>query len=437
MASIQERGEGLRLLWRLGGQRGGAVQSVTFHGSPEGRLELATTAKKLVESKRHDMTRDECRRIIFGPDEDPVTAIPTLRSWVNEWLDGRLERREIQPDVVKSYRTILGARAIPFLGHLRLTDIDQEVLRAWVSWLCSSRITIGSKNRRSGDRLLSPTTIRRTHAILHACLGAAVPKWIPFNPAAVPASASKHASGLPKRGDFEGMFLRDEELALILDHCDPHIHDLVHTAAQSGLRLGEIVALDVRHVIFDQSGMATILVRRALKNDGTIGPPKSKASRRDVTVDAETSRILADRAKGKKASALVFSSPLGGMWDEHNLRDRYWYPTVAAAMRCVEHPPPAPAKPTRGPTRKLRNDEVSTCDCPSRLHRRPRIHDLRHSHASYLIAKGWHMAKIQKRLGHASYNTTTSVYSHLLDLGNQEELASLEGRFGKAAIEAA
>lgn len=428
MATIEARGEALRLTWRLGGSRNAARQSVTFRGGTEtARSKLAKNAKALVESHGHNLTRDECRRIIFGTD-DADTAVPLLRDWVEMWLDGRLERREIQADVVRSYRTILRSRAVPYLGHLRLTEIDHEMLRNWVGWLSSSRITVGSRNKRLGDRLLSPTTIRRTHAILHACLSGAVPKWLTHNPAAKPAGASKHAAGLPKRSTFEGMFLSNDEINLILEHCDPHIRDLVFIAIRSGLRLGELVALQVQHVVFSQDGGATILVRRAVKNDGTIGEPKSVASRRNVTLGPDATVTISALVRGKKPKALVFTSPLGGMWDEHNLRDRYWYRTVAAAMRCPEHPPPTPAKPVRGPTRALRNDEVSTCDCPTRLHRRPRIHDLRHTHASMLIADGWHMAKIQKRLGHASYQTTTSVYSHLLDLGNGSELASLDER---------
>lgn len=430
MAVIEERGQALRVSWRLGGTRGGARQSVTCHGTPKGRAKLASAAKELVEARNHDITRDECSRIIFGTD-DADDSVPLLRDWIKTWLEGRAQRREIQADVIHSYRRILTSRAVPYLGHLRLTEIDPEVLRNWVGWLASSRITIGSKNRRIGDRLLSPTTIRRTHAILHSCLAAAVPKYLAVNPAARPAGASKHQSGLPKRSDFEGMFLTPDEINLILEHCDPHIRDLVEIAVRSGLRLGELIALESQYVIFDQRGNATILVRKALKNDETVGEPKSKASRRDVTLDRDGSKVMARRCGGKRPSQLVFASPRGKMWDEHNFRDRYWYPTIAAAMRCVEHPPPAPPRAKHGPTRRLRINEVSSCLCKTRLHRRPRFHDLRHTHASLLIADkttNWPVTKIQARLGHASYQTTVNTYSHLLDLGNFEELAGLEER---------
>lgn len=391
----------------------------------ESGLKWAETAKTLVESRGHNMTRVELYDAVLGK-EDTDPRVPTFKQWVTQWVDDRARMRDIQQDVLKVYQQILTSRAVPYLGHLRLTDIDQDVLRDWVAHMSASRITIGSKNRRTGNRLLSGTTIRRAHAILHSCLGAAVPKWLPANPAARQAGSSKHSVGLPRKSNFEGMFLTDGEVSLILDHCDEHIRDMVDVAVHTGLRLGELIALQARKVVFDRAGLATILVHVALKNDGTVGEPKSEMSRRAVPVGPRLSKVLAGRVQGRKVSAVVFPSPGGQMWDEHNFRERYWYRAVAAAMRCVEHPPSAPAKPKRGPTRRLRHDEVSDCLCRARLQRRPRFHDLRHTHASDLIRRGWHAKKIQRRLGHATYQTTMNIYGHLMDHGDSDELAELE-----------
>ena len=432
MATLEERGNSIRVSWRLGGARTGARQSCSFSGaSRSANLKLAQAAREIVEARGHTMTRQECYDVVLGKDDtDAGRGVPTFAQWVEEYLAERSRLRDVQPDVLKGYGTILRSRAVPFLGQYRLTDIDPEVIRNWVAWLSSSRITIGSKNRRTGDRTISPTTVRRTHAVAHTCLSAAVPKWIPVNPAARPAGSSKHSSGLPRKSNFKGMFLTADELALIIDNCSPAIRELVVVKLRSGLRLGEITALKCRNVVFNRHGQATILVRDAQKNDGTVGDPKSGSSDRDVTMDKVASQILADRVRGRKADSLVFPSPRGGMWSEHNLRDRHWWPAVAAAMRCAEHPPPAPPKPARGVTRKLRADEVSTCMCPTRLHRRPRPHDLRHTHASLLIDAGWHARKIQGRLGHATYQITMGIYGHLMNTGSEEELADFEAMLG-------
>lgn len=51
---------------------------------------------------------------------------------------------------------------------------------------------------------------------------------------------------------------------------------------------------------------------------------------------------------------------------------------------------------------------------------RIRIHDLRHSHASYLIANKVNIVAVSKRLGHSSVNMTMSVYAHLFDNADDE-----------------
>lgn len=49
-----------------------------------------------------------------------------------------------------------------------------------------------------------------------------------------------------------------------------------------------------------------------------------------------------------------------------------------------------------------------------------RIHDLRHSHASYLLSKGANIVAVSKRLGHSSINMTLQVYAHLLEESEKE-----------------
>lgn len=426
MAVLEVRGNSVRLNWRLGGARTGARQSCTFSGPTlEAATKLAEAAKKLVEARKHNATRAEIYKVILGEEDDSPT-VPTFAAWVKDYIADRARLRDVQPDVLKGYLVVLRSRAIPFLGPYRLDQITPEVIRDWVAWLSASRVTIGSKNRRPGKSLISGTTVRRIHGVVHTCLSAAVPKWIPVNPAAKPAGASKHSSGLPRKSNFKGMFLSKQEVALIIECCGPAIRDLVVVKYRSGMRLGEIIPLRVRHVLFAADGSATILVKDGLKNDRSVGSPKSEAGDRPISLDMTASAILADRVRGKKPDDLVFPSPRGGMWDEHNFRDRYWWPAVAQAQRCPEHPPPAPPKPFRGPTRKLRADEISTCDCPARLKRRPRPHDLRHSHASVLIELGWHARKIQGRMGHSSWTVTMGTYGHLMNHGSSEELADLD-----------
>lgn len=428
MASSPEvRGNSVRITWLLGGRRGAAKQSCTFSGgSEDARMRLALAAKALVESRGHDVTRDKCYRAILGVTEPAVTPVPTFKQWAQEWIAARRKAGDAQSDVLDRYEQCLKVRTVPYLGHKRLTDIDRDTIKGWVQWMTASHVTYGSKTRRVGEARLAPQTIAKHFMVTSACLAAAVPKWIDVNPAAPLPGERKNSVGLTAKSDFEAVFLTAHEIGLILPHCPPNLYDLVYVALRTGMRMGELLALESQHVVFPRGGGATVLVRKAVKSNGEVGPPKSKAGRRDLPVTGKAAEILTRRVRGNRPAALVFLTDRGRPWHAQCLRQKHWYRAVAAAQRCPEHPPAAPVKSRSGPTRLLRVDEISTCGCPGVLQRRPRFHDLRHTHASALIADGWHAKKVQRRLGHARFQTTMDVYGHLMDLGSEGELDGIE-----------
>ena len=43
-----------------------------------------------------------------------------------------------------------------------------------------------------------------------------------------------------------------------------------------------------------------------------------------------------------------------------------------------------------------------------------RFHDLRHTHATLLIANGINMKTVSSRLGHSNISTTMNIYTHPL-----------------------
>ena len=53
-----------------------------------------------------------------------------------------------------------------------------------------------------------------------------------------------------------------------------------------------------------------------------------------------------------------------------------------------------------------------------------RLHDLRHTHATLLLAKGVPVKVVSERLGHASATITLQVYAHVMP-GNQRDAAEL------------
>lgn len=62
-----------------------------------------------------------------------------------------------------------------------------------------------------------------------------------------------------------------------------------------------------------------------------------------------------------------------------------------------------------------------------------RFYDLRHTHASLLIAEGVHPKKIAERLGHASIKLTMDLYGHLFEGSDKESADRMQRIFGGRA----
>jgi len=62
-----------------------------------------------------------------------------------------------------------------------------------------------------------------------------------------------------------------------------------------------------------------------------------------------------------------------------------------------------------------------------------RFHDLRHTHASMLIAQGVNMKAISARLGHGSIGITMDTYGHLYANHEEEMMAGIEAAYQSAA----
>lgn len=418
-AYIRQRADGAwRVEWVYAGdRRPGNFMSCTYPAKKLGdetAKKLADTAKRLVESRNLRITSDEVDAAVLGIDTDVrARNTPTLGQYLPEWIAARRDADEIQSTTLDDYSKLLNLYAAPYLGEHRLDLITPETITAWLKWL-------RTKPTRSG-KPLAAGTITKVHAVIHTVLGdASVAGHMPANPCAKPPGRRKATPGLPRKHRYQAFYFTRAEADLVLANCSPAIRDLVFVALHTGMRLGELLALRVGDLNLS-SKRPTITIRRALKRDGSQGEPKSERSRRTITIDDATVEILAKLAKGRRPTALVFTTPTGKMWNPANLRNQYWAAAVGAARRCPQHPPQLPDKGPRGPRRGWRPDEVSTCDCPGVLHvadhdggNLPRIHDCRHTHVAWLIAEGKHIVWISRRLGHSSIQITADVYGGLI-----------------------
>ena len=175
----------------------------------------------------------------------------------------------------------------------------------------------------------------------------------------------------------EMVILTPDQFDDVLGRMPEHYHPFVRFLYGTGCRWGEAVALTVGDV-----ALPNVRIRRALNwspdNNRHVGATKTKRSNRTVVVGDIMLDDLRDACAGKARSDLVFTAPRGGEIRHRTFWSRVWLPAVG------------------------------------HLDPRPRIHDLRHSHASWLLGQGVPIHVVQARLGHESIKTTVDTYSHLL-----------------------
>lgn len=233
------------------------------------------------------------------------------------------------------------------------------------------------------DAELSPYTIRRNHTPLRYALDTAVRDGlIPHNPASVVNLPSINKRAIEP-------FTYEEQLAFLAGNRGHRLYPVYYVALHTGLRLGEIMALRVGQDIDLET--RSIHVRQTRRGK-VSGPPKSRGSRRRVILGASTADILVDVLRDMRAGDLVFPWNTG-------------YVTRSMPAACK-----------RAGTKRVR------------------FHDLRHTHASLLLAAGANIHAVSARLGHASVGFTLQVYGHLMP-GMDEALAdATDAVFGPGAI---
>jgi integrase len=182
----------------------------------------------------------------------------------------------------------------------------------------------------------------------------------------------------------EPVFLTREEFGAILAAAPEPWHPFLITLVGTGLRFGEATALQVGDVLWSDDPSLTphmIRVARGWVFTGgprrIIGAPKTSNGRRAIGIGADVAAVLEPLTTGRPPDAWLFT--IGGDYIKPSSAGDMWRTAVAA----------------------------------SGLRRKPRLHDLRHTHASWMMARNYPLNDLSRRLGHASIKVTADTYGHL------------------------
>lgn len=288
-----------------------------------------------------------------------VTTDITVAEMVARHLDGL---SGIQQDTLDDYwrkqRTLADTR----LGRTPLAGATRDDVAAWVRDL--------EKSGQSGK------SIRNHHSPLSAALSRAVDEGL------VGRNVAKGVK-IPRTEREEMVIISPPEFAKLIHVVSEHYRPFIMLLYGTGLRFNEATALRVSDFRLDDRP-ATLTVARAWKRAGStvdapwvIGAPKTKAARRTLSIPSPVVEAVRPLLAGKRSDEYVFLNPRRQPIRENT----FW--ALWDKWRGV-------------------------------LDTNPRIHDLRHSHASIMLANGMGLHDLKQRLGHSSITTTSDTYGHFL-----------------------
>jgi integrase len=311
-----------------------------------------------------------------------VSSSQSVSQYLQSWL--KSVKSSVRPRSYESYDLNV-RRVTPLLGKRRLNQLTPAAVEGAYADLAES----GLSNR----------SIVQVHTVLHNALKKAV-QWglLGRNPT--------EAVGVPRPVRNEMQTLTEEQVRrLFLATQDHDLHALWVLLATTGLRLGEALGLKWEDIDFEN---CRLTVRRALqrqKNDGLVlVEPKTSRSRRTVYFPDGLATVLREHRR-KQAEAKLL---LGPGWQNRGV------------VFCRED-----GSLIDPGTISHRLHAITKKDGLPRI----RVHDLRHTAATLLLAKGENPKIVQELLGHSTIAVTLDIYSHVTPAMHAGAAAKMESLF--------
>lgn len=304
-------------------------------------------------------------------------------TWFEQWMDSHT----VSGKTERGYRSTAKLHIVPYWSDTKLNDIDLASARRWVKQLQRDPVPDlpDEPHRRGRGKPRGPHTIRNAVTLLTTSLTAAVDaKRLTANPI-----KGVKWPDLPPGLD---RYLTREEVHAIARCMDKPINRLIMwMAVSTGLRAGELGGLHLPRLDLDR-GLVQVTETLDQEVVEINAVPKDK-EQRWVPIPPELVDPLRDHVQGMSRSKacgiihrtgrcpggpLVFRGPRGAVF-----RSNAW---------------------ARGPF----GAALDLADIEGRV----RVHDLRHTYASWLIQNGATLAEVAEVMGHSD-TEVTKKYAHL------------------------
>lgn len=333
------------------------------------RVTLPDGRKKQVKrrgfKKKKDAKEAESKAILDSGDVDTTTFEKVANEYF-EWY--QMRRKQSSINVIKN---IIYNHLIEEFGHRQIKDITPGHVMSYQNKII---------------RQYAPEFLKKIHTTLSAIFSFSTKFHSTTN------NPAKVAGNFEIEHDRQINYWEFEEYNRFIEVVDdPLYRAFFSTLYYSGARKGELLALTWADVDFEEG---SIDINKTEYNRA-ITKPKTKASMREILLPSFVMERLAEIKKDAERTAPLKKKYVvfGEFYDSistSTLDRKYAHYVKESGVKKIK------------------------------------LHEFRHSHASYLINKGVSPLIVAQRLGHSDVATTLNIYSHLYPSKQKEVVAFME-----------
>lgn len=326
----------------------------------------------------------------------------TVGEYLDLWV--KVYTTNLRPNSLRGYQNVIEKHIKPRIGGTRLESLTKIAIQDMCNDILATEYLPAKYRTENGARVLvrparcySPKMLRNIHVVLHAALDQACEEGLlsrnPSDAVKLPAGTEKEYT-IPEPAQLR---------ALLAELRGAECYPAILACALLACRRGEALGLYWSDIDFSAG---TISLKRALivnnlTNSVEVGELKTKNSRRVLPLPA----VLGDLLRNMQRERAQAAREAGA----HVVQSPFVFTTAAGK----------PFRPDSiSQAFKRAAARVGLPDM--------RLHDLRHTGISYMIAQGADPKTVSGFAGHATAHFTLNQYAHVMEQAKRSAGALLE-----------
>lgn len=368
------------------------------------RYTIYGKTQKEVEKKLRDAQYEIEHGIFAKPDK------VTVNSWFHTWM------KEYQSNVIREttealYQSMYNHHIKDALGHMKLQTVRPEHIQA-----------LFNQMKKEG---YAPSFIKRFKNVLSKMFKQAYQNDLvmrnPVEKTTVPKEEERQ-----QNGSHRGLTEKEQtDFLRYAEEVEPQYADLFNLGFATGMRIGELFALEWSEVDFSENEIH--IGGTMIKLDGKEykkGPTKTDKGARTIPLLPE----IAKRMRKRKLQQAEYKMMLGAEWKPVKGLEHLVFTT------------PVGRPLSRGVIYNAIDRIIEVINHDERIaaekeKRKPVVfehfssHTMRHTFATRALERGIPPKVVQEYLGHSKIDTTLNIYTHVLPETKKEEIMKVANLF--------